>query len=175
MKLMFPQSAIESLSSEYVAALNRRDRQLTDTIEQEVFPSFRAKGFLTKSEFVTVCYWKTPRTRSRAQSNDEGFIREISSLAFTTQSEQLRIESWTLLTGVQWPTASVFLHFAFENQYPILDFRALQALGRIVPKPYTFPFWWDYTMACRGIAGEAGVSLRVLDQAMWRWSKVNGQ
>ena len=37
------------------------------------------------------------------------------------------------LSGVRWPTASVLLHFGHRDRYPILDYRALEALG--VPSP----------------------------------------
>ncbi|HQL94014.1 MAG TPA: hypothetical protein PL005_05005, partial [Candidatus Hydrogenedentes bacterium] len=78
----------------------------------------------------------------------------------------------TLLAGVSWPTASVFLHFAFPEKYPILDFRALWSLNiDPPPKQYTFPFWKEYADFCRNLSGEAGVSLRTLDKALWMYSK----
>jgi hypothetical protein len=51
------------------------------------------------------------------------------------------------LHGVNWPMASVMLHFAGREPYPVLDFRALWSLN--VPKPsfYTFDLWWAYTHA----------------------------
>jgi hypothetical protein len=128
---------------------------------------------LTKPEFLTVCAWKTPRSKPRCESNDENFINEISRLVKTTNCEQLQIELWTLLAGVKWPTASVFLHFAFPNRYPILDFRALWSIGTDVPKQYTFPFWQEYTKFCRALALEAKVDLRTLDRALWKYSKLN--
>jgi len=88
-----------------------------------------------------------------------------------TESERLRIELWTLLAGVRFPTASVFIHFSFADQYPILDFRALSSLGVDVPSQYTFEFWWRYTSCCRDIAREADVTMRQLDQALWYYSK----
>lgn len=173
MKLRFPISQINELATQYMDELSDRDNELTTKITEEVFPSYGQKGYLTKKEFVTVCAWKTPRTESRCASNDEGFIREISGLAKATNSERLRIQAWTMLAGVKWPTASVFLHFAFSNQYPILDVRALWSLQTAVPSTYTFPFWETYTSYCRKLAGEAKVSMRLLDQALWKYSAEN--
>jgi len=172
-KLRFSTAKIERLAREYESNLGKRDRRLTHAITRSVFPSYEANGSLTKEEFLTVCSWKTPRTKSRCESNDEQLINEVSKVARTTDSERLRIQIWTLLFGVGWPTASVFLHFAFPNQYPILDIRALWSLREEVPSQYDFAFWWDYTTFCRSLAEDAGVSMRVLDQALWQYSKMH--
>jgi thermostable 8-oxoguanine DNA glycosylase len=173
MKLRFPVSEILPLAACYQAGLRERDRRLTAQIQDEVFPSYRNKGYLTKAEFLTVCAWKTPRSASKCTKSDEEIIRDISTLVLTTQSEVLRIQSWTMLSGVKWPTASVFLHFTFIDKYPILDFRALWSLGLDIPPAYTFKFWMEYVLVCRGIAEEIGVSMRTLDQALWMYSKEN--
>lgn len=173
MKLRFSPAKIVALSKGYEAGQRPRDKRLTVEITQSVFPAYADRGFLTKQEFLTVCAWKTPRSQSRCASNDEELIREVSALVRTVDSEQLRIEIWTLLSGVKWPTASVFLHFAFPDRFPILDFRALWSLREDVPKQYDFPFWWQYTLHCRELARTHGVSMRMLDQALWQYSKLH--
>lgn len=96
----------------------------------------------------------------------------MSAIAKKTRSEQLRIQVWTLLAGVSWPTASVFLHFAFPEKYPILDVRALWSL-KIDPPPkqYTFPFWKEYADFCRNLSLETVRDMRTLDKALWMYSK----
>jgi hypothetical protein len=173
MELRFPQSEIPRLAARYDDEMGERDKRLTMAITQDVFPSYARNGFLTKKEFLTVCEWKTPRSRPRCESNDEGLIREVSALARTTESERMRIQIWTLLAGVKWPTASVFLHFAFLDRYPILDFRALWSLKTAVPAQYTFDFWSAYADFCRKLARQAGVSMRILDQALWKYSEIH--
>lgn len=170
LKLQFPIDDVAQYSRAYDEGLNPRDRRLTEQIIREVFPAYRARGYLKKNEFLTVCAWKTQRTQSRCAKNDEDFIEEVSRLVLTTQSEALKIQAWTLLFGVKWPTASVFLHFAFEDRYPILDFRALRSLGFAKPPPYTLKFWESYAATCRALAASARVSMRVLDQALWKYS-----
>jgi hypothetical protein len=113
------------------------------------------------------------RSKPRCECNSEDLIREISALALSTQSEQIRIQAWTLLTGVTWPTASVFLHFAFGNHYPILDHGRLWSLGFSKPRQYTFPLWYEYTAVCQQLAKEAGVTMRTLDQALLQYSKTH--
>ena len=72
------------------------------------------------------------------------------------------------------PTASTLLHFAFPDAYPILDRRAVHALGQRPRSTYAVAFWLDYLDACRTLAGQHGVSLRTLDKALWQWSKDQG-
>lgn len=177
MQLRFPRAKIQRLSDQYIDGMRVRDRRLTRETTVNVFPSYERRGYLTKDEFLKVCEWKSPRNPSRCESNDDSTIKEISSLARTTTSDQERIEIWTQLAGIRWPTASVFLHFAFPNRYPILDFRALWSLGVDEPKKAVarckYPFWSDYARFCRKLARRCGVSMRVLDQALWKFSELN--
>ena len=172
MELRFPRSEICNFAARYEAEMGERDSRLTDTITRDVFPSYVLRGFLTKGEFLTVCSWKTPRSKPYCGSNEADLIREVSALALATDSERIRIQIWTLLAGVKWPTASVFLHFAFPDRYPILDYRALWSLKIDVPVQYTFPFWSAYTDFCCSLARSAGVSMRMLDQALWKYSEI---
>src|SRR5277367_5868814 len=99
---------------------------------------------MSKEDFVGLCKWKTQRTGPRCKSNDEDFIRAVTATSLATTNERLRIEILTLLCGVEWPTASVILHFCATELYPILDFRALWSLSVEVPSQYNFEFWWEY-------------------------------
>lgn len=76
------------------------------------------------------------------------------------------------LRGAQLPTASVLLHLARPDLYPIIDFRALWSLSiNMPPASYGFAFWWAYVQACRELARSAGVTMRRLDRALWQYSK----
>jgi hypothetical protein len=75
------------------------------------------------------------------------------------------------LEGVGVPTASTLLYFAFPDDYPILDVRALESLGVKARSQYPVSFWLGYLAACRQIARDAGVSVRTLDKALWQYSK----
>jgi hypothetical protein len=140
-------------------------------VEKTIAPLVRKRHYFEKEEFVELCRWKTHRSRRLVQSNTEDFIKEVTHTALTTRSERLRIEVLTLLNGVSWPTASVLLHFGYDNLYPILDFRALWSLGVDATKVnYNFDFWWEYTQFCRNLSTAVGVSMRVLDRALWQYS-----
>ena len=69
------------------------------------------------------------------------------------------------------PTASTLLYFAFPDDYPILDVRALESLGVRPRSTYPVSFWLEYLDACRKLARRAGVTLRTLDKALWQYSK----
>lgn len=143
-------------------------------VEKVIAPQVRIRGYVTKLELLVICHWKTPRSKPLVERNSEGFIKEVTCTALSTSDERLRIEVLTLLTGVSWPTASVLLHFGYSDLYPILDFRALWSLGlEKPPANYDFEFWWKYVQFCRQIALETGVSMRVLDRALWQYSDVN--
>ena len=91
-----------------------------------------------------------------------------------SRGERERMEALRSLRGVEWATASVLLHLAYPERYPILDKRALHALGVRVPASYNFRFWESYVAACRRLAEQAGVDGRTFDQALWQWSKERG-
>jgi hypothetical protein len=167
--LQFSLDEVEALAARYNAENSDAERE--GKIETTIAPCVRDRGHYEQPEFLELCRWKTPRTRKRCESNDSSFVVEATSTSLRAANERLRIGALTLLDGVSWPTASVLLHFGHMDPYPILDFRALEALGVDVPSVYTFDFWWEYMQACRTIADSAGVPMRRLDRSLWQWSK----
>lgn len=165
-RLRFDEQKILFWGNRYPAADDRE-------IETTVVPSIRKIGYLTKPHFMNLCTWKSPRIKSHCEKNEPDFIQAVTETAFSTRDERLRIEFLRLLKGVEWPTASVILHFGSEDPYPILDFRALWSLGVKPPSYYDFDFWWHYTLYCRKLAKKSGVTMRVLDRALWQFSKEN--
>jgi hypothetical protein len=75
------------------------------------------------------------------------------------------------LAGVGAPTASTLLYFAFPDDYPILDMRALESLAVKPRSQYPVSFWLEYLHTCRDLARRCGVSIRTLDKALWQYSK----
>ncbi len=163
-KLRFPTDEIADWAAQY-------SYRGEDRIVRRIAPAGRARGYLRRSEFLKLCKWKTPRSQSRCAENTAQTIREATTLALGTTDERLKIGILRLLTGVEWPTASVILHFCDQRPYPILDFRALWSLGYRKPPRYTFDFWWRYTLFTRQLAEASGHSMRDLDRALWQYSK----
>ena len=164
--LHFPENDIEHWAEKNIS-------QNYLVFQNEIGPAAQKRGYMTRPEFLKVCEWKSPRTKSRCATNSSDFIKEITQVSFSAKHEQLRIQVLTLLFGVGWPTASVILHFCGSSKYPILDFRALWSLEAEQPTAYDFPFWLSYTEHCRALAERNDVSMRTIDRALWQYSKEN--
>ena len=137
----------------------------------------RKRGYLRRSELITVGKWKSPRSAGSIDNNERLFIKEVTRFALSTKCDRAAIESLTILDGVGAPTASVILHFFHKRDYPILDFRALWSVSLIDDDKYNYSYalWSDYVKFCRKQAADADVSMRDLDRALWQYSKCNQQ
>jgi hypothetical protein len=145
-------------------------------IERVIAPRSRSAGYFEKADFIALCGWKSSRIVSRCQENSDEFIKAVTMAALSSQCEEFRITAPTLLRGVGWRVSSVLLHFVHSEPYPIIDFRALWSLGWNLDAErddYDFEFWWSYVQFCRNTATKNGVSMRVLDRALWQYSKEN--
>jgi hypothetical protein len=163
-KLRFPPSEIPRWAKGY--AYLDGDKAI-DALSRRA----RARGCLTRAEFLELCRWKTPRSQPRCATNTAAEIREATEIALATADERAKMYILRSLAGVGWPTASVILHFCDRRSYPILDFRALWSVGVPRPPVYTFDFWWAYTEFARRLARSTGLDMRTLDRALWRFSK----
>ncbi|MBI3734083.1 MAG: hypothetical protein HY259_11605 [Chloroflexi bacterium] len=169
----FDRDKVAYFAARYMEIMSAAERLEEEIIVDDVAPRARAAGYFTKEQFLKVCYWKTPRSRPHCEKNSAEYVREVTRIALSTPNEQLRIEALTLLQGVGWPTASVFLHFGYADLYPIMDYRALWSLNIEVPPYYDFAFWWSYTECCRVLAKDWQVTMRTLDRALWQYSYEN--
>jgi hypothetical protein len=140
-------------------------------IEKDVAPAARRQGYLTREQFLRIAEWKTVRSRPLCQRNEDAYVREVTRAALASTNERFKIHALRLLEGVEWPTASVILHFCDKAPYPILDVRALWSVGLDASPTHSFALWIAYAEYLRGVAGQAGVSMRTLDKALWQYSK----
>jgi hypothetical protein len=130
----------------------------------------RLRGYLTLEQFQFLVDWKSSRPAKHHAKNDEETIREVTKLAFATKVESLRLRALMLLEGVEVRTASAILHFCHNDPYPIFDKRAIWSLGIESAPTYWLGLWDRYVAACREIAKDANVTMRVLDRALWAYS-----
>jgi hypothetical protein len=146
-----------------------------DTVVLAIGGKARKRGHYTLEEFVAVCRWKTPRSGPLVAANSAEEVETATRIALSNPStERERMEALRSLGGVEFPTASVLLHLANPERYPILDKRALHALGVRPPAAYSFRFWTEYVEEYRRLLDEAGVDGRTLDRSLWRWSSEQG-
>lgn len=163
-RLRFPPSEISRWADSYAYPDE-------DAIVDALSPRARARGHLTRQEFLALCRWKTPRSQPRCATNTTARIREATEIALATDDERAKTYVLRTLSGVGWPTASVILHFCDRRPYPILDYRALWSVGFAKPPAYTFDLWWAYTDFTRRLARSTGHDMRTLDRALWQFSK----
>ena len=163
-KLRLPPSEIRRWAKSYSYPGEER-------IVNEMSPRARARGHLTRLEFLELCRWKSPRSQPRCAVNTASQVHEATAIALATADERAKTFILRSLAGVGWPTASVILHFCDRRPYPILDYRALWSLGFAKPPTYTFDFWWAYTQFMRRLAHSTGYDMRTLDRALWQFSK----
>lgn len=133
-----------------------------------------SRGYYSQHEFLEVCTWKARRARPKFAANLAGEIKDATRRAFRASVEEERTEALLTLRGVGIPVASTLLHFGFPEDYPILDVRALEALGCRSRSEYPVSFWLSYLETCRNLASSHGVDIRTLDKALWQWSKDRG-
>lgn len=165
MRIPRSRRSFEALEARFLASSD-------DSGLEHLVPGIRARGFLTRTELLAVCRWKSPRALSVARRNIEAEVKEATSWALHTTPERLRIGSLLILQGVSWPTASVIMHFFHLEPYPILDVRAAWSLGLIAPSSgYSFELWWAYVRSCRALSRSLGLSMRSTDRALWQYSK----
>jgi hypothetical protein len=132
-RLRFPLSEVMYWAARYAYA---------DDVEVEAIgKAARERGWFTRDEFLTVARWKSPRSRRLCEENHESEVKAATQLELSTLDERKRVESLTRLRGVDYPTASVLLHLAHRDPYPIIDFRALWSLSvETPPTTYSFTF-----------------------------------
>lgn len=130
------------------------------------------REFLEKDEFIELCGWKSPRVLGYCRENSNEEVKEVTFLSFSTKIEKVRVGCLRALNGVDFPIASVFLHFRFPNRYSILDFRAMWSLGK-EKSHYSFNFWLEYHEQIRNLAGRMNLTIREIDKALWMFSNVN--
>ena len=164
-RLRFPASAVLDWAGRYPATGS------SETASDKIRAAVRARGHLTRTEFLTICAWKSPRSQPRCKENSEHEVRTITGAALATADEVLKIDLLRMLRGVEWPTASTILHLCDALPYPILDYRALWSLGYAKPPAYTMEFWLAYLEHMRRLSIGLGLSIRTVDRALWQYSK----
>ena len=146
------------------------DERVKMTIE-----AARDRGHMTRDDLEETAKWKYPGqgllNLVRQNARDE--VREITCVSFTATTERLRVGVLLALAGVKWPMASTILHFAFPDDYPIVDKRVLRTIDWQYKHGGSFNFnrWNDFTEACKSESTKFNVKMRDLDRALWYYDK----
>jgi hypothetical protein len=145
---------------------------------QDVGPAMRARGHASKSELITICTWKSDRTKGLIAANTPDRVREVTRLAFSTHEDDLRVRVLRLLHGVGEPTASAVLTVWDPTRFTVVDFRVREAIQMLrlvhVREESVEAALGDYAAyvsLCQQLAVDCGCSLRQLDRALWLWHR----
>jgi hypothetical protein len=149
---------------------NKRDEQTYNEIRTKALRD----GCLQRKDFLRLAEWKSRRLMGHAVKNTAGEITEITRVSLAASSERCRITSLLGLAGVSWPMASVILHVCHRDPYPILDVRALGALGWREKPTYSFAFWIEYVRDSRKLAKALNTDMRTFDHNLFEWSRRTG-
>ena len=88
-----------------------------------------------------MCRWKTPRSAPLVALNGADAVESSTRAALgEAASDRERVKELQSLRGVGLPTASVLLHLVHPERYPILDVRALHALG-VPARSHSYRLW----------------------------------
>lgn len=129
-----------------------------------------AEGDYSRENLATIYDWKTGgRGRVRLKRNSDEEVAEALKVAATASEERTAISVLIGLDGVDVPVASATLTMIDPIRFTIIDWRALEAVGREVTV-HSVKLYLDYLAFCRKLASAHGVSLRDLDRALWAWS-----
>jgi hypothetical protein len=161
-----------------VAALLSNELTLDDMPETrqliEDLRVVRQRGHLTRSQFLTICRWKSPRSIRHCMKNSPHRIRRQSAAALASRNERARFEALTALDGVGAPTASAILTLIDPRRYGVIDIRVWQLLfdlGSVRTKPggvgFRFDDWRDYLAVLRLHANQLNVSVRAVEYSLF--------
>lgn len=168
-------AAILELEQQYWRLSTSAERVVEEEIERSM-PAARQRGFLTKDLFVLVSRWKSKRNTPHYERNTAGNVEATSRVAFEAATEAEAIGSLTRLHGVQLRTATALLHWMRPDEFPILDFRVVGALGDADPPRFeSTAYYSGVATRVRALGTKHAITLRTLDRALWAWQKLEAR
>jgi thermostable 8-oxoguanine DNA glycosylase len=138
-------------------------------------------GTISKDMLVRIINWKAARAKGYVDWRNFGKYVKTFSAALSAQEKQ-KISIMDDLPGIGIPVASAIMHFVYPQNFPIVDFRTVEALkemGYLDKTKSTHHFrdtifgYEDFRQAILGIAKKCPRrSLREIDRALFAYHKV---
>lgn len=147
-------------------------------IEAQLFKKgieIKNRGYMTKTEFLNICLWKSRRPKKRYNLNSEEQIINVTKLAFLEKDEETKINILKLLDGVLIPTASALLSVVNPEDYPIIDKRcvqSLQDLKLIKWKIINNKNWLLYLTIIRNLSKELNLTCREIEKGLFAYNRI---
>tara|TARA_R110000823_G_scaffold81814_2_gene185912 strand:- start:1129 stop:1653 length:525 start_codon:yes stop_codon:yes gene_type:complete len=147
-------------------------------IELQLFKKgveIKQRGYLTKTEFLNICLWKSRRPKKWYIQNTEAEIERLTKLAFGEKDELLKLKHLTSLKGVLIPTASAILSITNPKDYPIIDVRcvnSLKFLNIIEWETINNKNWLTYLEIIRKMSFELNLSCREVEKGLFAYNRM---
>ena len=148
-------------------------------LEKQIFrmgKEIKKRGWLERTEFLTICLWKSRRPKRLYDLNSDKEIISKSKVSFAEKDELKKIKILTELKGVQIPTASAILSVVNPDSYPIIDERCIQSLidlGIIKWKTITENNWIEYLKIIRSLSKEKNKTAREIEKGLFAYNRIN--
>ena len=153
--------------------LSKEEDLETKELIKKLCPA-KIRGWLSKSELTDICYWKSPRAIRHIKANTPTKIKQQTTVAFSTRSEQEKIAKLTSLKGVSIPMASAILMLTNPKRYGVIDIRVWEVLYEIGtmttnPKGINFNFkeWYRLLVTLRYFSNKYKVSVRDVERTIF--------
>jgi len=139
-------------------------------IQDRIRTSLESSRCLDLEDVKRLGVWTNGSERSSGlfKRNTPAEIKRRTGEAYESHSIEPIMQLEGFRTG--FPMASSFMHFAFDNEFPIIDSRALSTLGVPEKTHISKRVWTLYCDKCRSWADYYQVSLRELDRALWQFN-----
>jgi hypothetical protein len=134
----------------------------------------RKAGVFDRTDFLSMCRWKSPRALPHYRRHSATTIRRVSRAVLATRDEDRRLALLTGLAGVSVPTASAILTLLDPRRYGVLDIRVwqlLHAMGEVASRRggrgFTAAHWAEFLGLLRGQARALRVSARAVEWTLF--------
>ena len=84
-----------------------------------------AENTITEATFERIINWKSARSKGNIRKQK---CEEISKTITESLSTENKLEKLIKIHGIHISIASTILHFIYPDEYPIVDFRTIEAL-----------------------------------------------
>ena len=138
---------------------------------QAIDQRLQGKKALTKDDLRAFIAWKSPRTKSKIEANDDATVLQVSRIAIALPEPYLAVHTLTVLAGVGISVASAIMAFVNPDVHAVMDRHTVRALGEknLYLGTWTVRDYEEYRLFL--LKHEYKMSLRELEQGLFMWSK----
>ena len=138
----------------------------------------KGEGFFTMGFLYDIIDWKSPRSKSVWQKNDNEYVKEVSQRFFLLTDDEDRMACLRELHGVAVPVASAILTLMDPKNYGVIDFHVWQLLHQFGfvsekedGKNLSVSNWLQFLDILRLLAQQFEVSARDVERTLFNYHR----